>query len=84
MTYRYVPQGVCPKEINFELDGDKVKNLSFVGGCKGNLKALSLMLEDKTIGEISSLFKGQTCGKKESSCMDQLVVALEHAREESK
>jgi len=84
MKYSYVPQGVCPKEINFELDGDKIKNLSFVGGCKGNLKALSLMLEGKTIGEISGLFKGQTCGKKESSCMDQLVVALEKAKEESK
>ena len=81
MSYSYVPQGVCPKEINFELNEDKVENLSFVGGCNGNLKALSTMINGKTVAEVSTLFKGQTCGKKESSCMDQLVISLENALE---
>jgi len=84
MTYSYVPQGVCPREINFELNGDKVENLSFLGGCNGNLKALSTMINGKTVQEISTLFKGQTCGKKESSCMDQLVISLENALEEAR
>lgn len=84
MTFNYVPKGVCPKEINFDLDGDVIKNLSFMGGCNGNLKALSLMIEGKSIDEITNLFKGQTCGKKPTSCLDQLVVALEEARKESK
>lgn len=84
MAFNYVPQGVCPKEINFDLEGDVIKNLSFMGGCDGNLKALSLMIEGKSIDEITSLFKGQTCGKKPTSCLDQLVVALEEARKESK
>ena len=84
MTYSYVPQGVCPKEINFELNEDKVENLSFVGGCNGNLKALSTMINGKTVAEVRTLFKGQTCGKKESSCMDQLVVSLENALEEAR
>jgi len=84
MSYSYVPQGVCPKEINFELNEDKVENLSFVGGCNGNLKALSTMINGKTVAEVSTLFKGQTCGKKESSCMDQLVVSLENALEEAR
>lgn len=82
MTVSYVPQGVCPREINFELEGEIIKNLSFLGGCDGNLKALSLIVKGKTVEEISRLFKGQTCGKKVSSCMDQLVVALEEARKE--
>lgn len=82
MTYSYEPEAVCPREINFKLDGNKVRNLSFIGGCNGNLKALSLLIEGKTIEDIKSLFKGQTCGKKESSCMDQLVVALEKVEEE--
>lgn len=80
-NYKAVPQGVCIKEISFDLDGNQVRNISFLGGCNGNLKALGKVLEGKTVNEISGLFKGQTCGKKESSCMDQLVVALEKAQE---
>ncbi|MBC3889184.1 TIGR03905 family TSCPD domain-containing protein [Acetobacterium paludosum] len=80
MTYRYIPQGVCPHEIDFELDGDKIIDLSFVGGCSGNLEALSIMIKGKTVDEISSLFKGHTCGNKTSSCMDQLAIALEEAQ----
>lgn len=84
MTVNYVPQGVCPKEINFDLEGEIIKNLSFRGGCDGNLKALSVMINGKSIDEVISLFKGQTCGKKPTSCMDQLVIALEETRKEKK
>lgn len=84
MTFSYTPKGVCPKEIKFDLEDKTIKNLSFTGGCDGNLKALSLMIEGKSIDEISRLFKGQTCGKKPTSCMDQLVVALEEAQQEIK
>jgi uncharacterized protein (TIGR03905 family) len=80
MTYHYKPQGVCPQEIDFELEGDTITDLSFVGGCSGNLKALSIMIKGKTVDEIISLFKGHTCGKKNSSCMDQLAVALTEAQ----
>ncbi|MGL4606714.1 MAG: TIGR03905 family TSCPD domain-containing protein [Eubacteriaceae bacterium] len=80
----FVPKGVCVKELSFDLDHNQVRNINFIGGCPGNLKALSKVLEGKTVDEISGLFKGQTCGNKESSCMDQLVIALEEGIRETK
>jgi uncharacterized protein (TIGR03905 family) len=83
MTYYYRPVGVCPREIKFNVTDNTVTDVSFVGGCDGNLKALSLVINGKSIDEISHLFKGNTCGNKKTSCMDQLVVALEKSREEA-
>jgi uncharacterized protein (TIGR03905 family) len=82
MTLNYKPQGVCVRNIQFDLTDDVVRNLVFEGGCDGNLKALVKLLEGKTRDEITAMFKGQTCGKKPTSCMDQLANALDEARKE--
>jgi uncharacterized protein (TIGR03905 family) len=82
MTLNYKPQGVCIRNIQFDLTDGVVSNLVFEGGCDGNLKALVKLLEGKSADEITVMFKGQTCGKKPTSCMDQLAIALEEARKE--
>ena len=82
MTLTYKPQGVCVRNIQFDLSDDVVTNLAFEGGCDGNLKALVKLLEGKPADEIIAMFRGQTCGKKPTSCMDQLAIALEEARKE--
>lgn len=38
MRYSYKTRGVCAREIDFNLDGDVVSDISFLGGCNGNLK----------------------------------------------
>ena len=38
MKYNFAQQGVCSTNVEFELDGDIVRNVSFSGGCNGNLK----------------------------------------------
>ena len=43
--YRYTPRGVCSRAIDIDLDGDKVARVEFVGGCDGNLKAVSRLIE---------------------------------------
>ncbi|MDD3307028.1 MAG: TIGR03905 family TSCPD domain-containing protein [Acetobacterium sp.] len=82
ITLNFKPQGVCIRNIEFDLEDDVVSNLAFEGGCDGNLKALEKLLDKKSAAEIITMFKGQTCGKKPTSCMDQLVIALEQARKE--
>jgi len=82
MTFNYKPQGICVRNMQFDLTDDVVSNLVFEGGCDGNLKALVKLLEGKSADEIIAMFRGQTCGKKPTSCMDQLVIALEQARKE--
>lgn len=56
--FDYKPHGVCPMNISFDLDGDTVHNVSFKGGCNGNLQAISRVVEGMTVEQIEGYFKG--------------------------
>lgn len=79
-THTYVTKGTCAKIIVADIDEKTgvINSLAFTGGCQGNLQALSKMLEGKTKSEVIALFKGNTCGNKSTSCMDQLAQMLEN------
>ena len=77
MDYKYKTRGTCAREISFELENGIVKNVSFFGGCNGNLKGIAALVEGKKAEEIIPLIKGIKCGFKPTSCPDQLAVALE-------
>ena len=79
--YRYKTKGVCSQYINVELDGKIIKNVEFVGGCNGNLKAISKIIKGKNIDEIIELWQGNTCGGRPTSCADQITIALKEAYE---
>ena len=79
MQYSYRTKGVCSAQINFELDGDVVTNVEFLGGCNGNLKAISKLVEGMTVDQIEGYLKGNTCGYKPTSCADQLAIAVRQA-----
>lgn len=49
MRHRYKTQFTCAMEIDFDLDGDKVSNIEFIGGCNGNLKAISKLVDGFTV-----------------------------------
>lgn len=73
----YYPQGVCSRQIDFDLDdAGKIHNLVFTGGCNGNLKAIAKLCEGKEASEIATLLNGNTCGPRPTSCADQLSHAL--------
>ena len=76
MEHIYRTKGTCSREISFELDGDKVRNVHFVGGCDGNLKA------GMTVEQIETMLRGNTCGPRSTSCADQLAVAVQQAYEQ--
>lgn len=84
MQYKYNTSKVCAKEINFELDGDRVKNVSFVSGCNGNLKAISKLVDGMSVDEIEEKLKGNICGSKGTSCADQLAIAVREAYNSTK
>ena len=77
MHYRYAPQGVCSRMIDFDIEDGKVRNLSFYGGCAGNLLAISKLLEGVEMQEVIDKLKGNPCGFRPTSCTDQLARALE-------
>ena len=83
MTHHvYETENTCSRFIEFDLDGDVVRNIVFTGGCNGNLKAISKLLEGKTVGYISQTLRGNTCGPRPTSCADQLAIAVSEALEE--
>ncbi len=79
MRYSYRTKGVCSTQINFDLDGDVVRNVEFISGCNGNLKAISKLVDGMTVGKIEEVLKGNTCGWKPTSCADQLAIAVRQA-----
>ena len=84
MQYQYKTQGTCSQAIQFDLEGNIVKNVSFYGGCNGNLKAISKLVEGMTVEEIEEKLAGNTCGFRPTSCADQLAKAVRKALNESK
>ena len=81
--FQYKTQGVCPSLIDFDLNGDKVSNVKFTGGCNGNLKAVSKLVDGKSVDYIESMLLGNTCGYKNTSCADQLAKAVRQAYEKN-
>ena len=79
MRQSYRTRGVCSVQINFDLDGDVVTNVEFIGGCNGNLKAISKLVNGMTVEQIEGYLKGNTCGYKPTSCADQLAIAVRQA-----
>jgi uncharacterized protein (TIGR03905 family) len=77
----FIPKGVCAQLIEVELDGDKVGNVRFTGGCNGNLKAISRLVKGMEVDEVIRLLEGNTCGRRNTSCADQLTIALRKAKE---
>lgn len=84
MRYQYQTIGVCATDISFDLEGDKVTNVAFTNGCNGNLKAISKLVDGMTVDEIESKLKGNLCGNKNTSCADQLAIAVREAYYKSK
>lgn len=82
MRCEYKTKGVCASFINFDLDGNVVTNVSFNGGCNGNLKAISKLVDGMTVEQIEGYLKGNTCGMRSTSCADQLAQAVRKAYEE--
>lgn len=84
MKHTYKPQGVCSSQVEFELEGNVVRNISFRGGCNGNLKAIAALAEGMTVDQIAERVQGITCGFKKTSCSDQLAHALMDAAAKEK
>lgn len=78
MHYEYKTQNTCSRKIEFDLIDNRVHNVSFTGGCNGNLKAISKLVENMTPEEIIKKCRGIECGNKKTSCADQLAKAMQN------
>ena len=81
MEFSATPKGVCSRQINFEIQDGKIKNVSFIGGCNGNLKGISKLVEGMEVDEAIKRLEGIDCGGRGTSCPDQFAFALKKAKE---
>lgn len=73
----YVPQGVCTQLIDFDIDDQgRLHDIAFTGGCNGNLKAIAKLLEGADARQAVATLQGNTCGRRQTSCADQLAQAV--------
>ena len=73
----YMTRGTCSRQILFDVTEDnKVTNVKFIGGCSGNLQAISKLVEGQDVDRVIATLKGIKC-RSNTSCGDQLATALE-------
>lgn len=79
MQYEYKTKGTCSQRIFFEIEDGKLTNVSYLGGCNGNLKGICSLVEGWNVEDVIARLEGITCGGKPTSCPDQLATALKEA-----
>lgn len=84
MHFDYLTENTCSRMISMDIEGDRVYNVQFLGGCDGNLKAIPALIDGMTVDEIEKKLTGITCGRRPTSCADQLAKAVRAAYEEQK
>ena len=81
MQFEYRTKGTCSQRIIFDIEDNILKNVQFIGGCNGNLKGISSLVEGMNIDDVIAKVEGISCGFKYTSCPDQLAKALKEAKE---
>lgn len=74
---KYIPKGVCSSAIDVDVENGIIRSVVFTGGCSGNLKGISNLVQGMEIEDAIIRLKGIECGYKRTSCPDQLALALE-------
>ena len=84
MRYSYKTTGTCSQVINFNIEGNVITDIEFIGGCNGNLKAVSKLCDGMSVEEIEGKLLGNKCGMRGTSCADQFAKAVREALEATK
>ena len=79
MTITYTPRGVCSQQMTIEVEQGTIQSVAVLGGCSGNLQGLSSLLRGMKVEEAIQRLEGIRCGRKATSCPDQLAQALKQA-----
>ena len=78
---QYKTQGTCSQLITVTADdNDIIQDVTFYGGCNGNLQGISRLVKGQKIDDVIQRLDGIRCGMKPTSCPDQLCRALEQLK----
>lgn len=84
MQYHYETKGTCSRAIDIDLDETTgtIRSVRFTGGCNGNTKGLTALVEGQKATDVIARLQGIRCGMRPTSCPDQLAEALTEALEQ--
>ncbi|MDR1794601.1 MAG: TIGR03905 family TSCPD domain-containing protein [Erysipelotrichaceae bacterium] len=74
--FDYKPTGVCSSKFSFDIEDGIIKDVNIEQGCPGNLLGIKALILDKPVSEVIEKFEGIPCGRKSTSCPDQIARAL--------
>ena len=81
MIKTYMTKGTCANKIDIDIEDGVIKSAQFHGGCEGNLQGISQLVAGMDAKKAQVLLSGIKCGRKSTSCPDQLAKAIEMALE---
>lgn len=84
MQYQYKTKGTCSRSITIEVEDGMIQEVSFQGGCNGNLKGISSIVQGMPVDEVIKRLEGIPCGFRKTSCPDQLAKALRAMKAETR
>ncbi len=67
---------VCSKQIDIEIKDGIIRKVVYTRGCDGNAKGIGALIKDMPVEEAIRRLEGITCGKRGTSCPDQLAKVL--------
>lgn len=67
---------VCSVNIEIKLRGDVIEEVQYTKGCPGNQKGIAILVKGMKMDEAIEKLQGITCGRRPTSCPDQLANAL--------
>ncbi|MGN0066487.1 MAG: TIGR03905 family TSCPD domain-containing protein [Bacteroides sp.] len=76
MYLNYRTQGTCSSNIELEVVDGIIRQVTFWGGCNGNLQGISRLVTGMPAAEVVKRLEGIRCGSRLTSCPDQLCQAL--------
>ena len=82
MTYTYKPKGVCSRQMKVDVEDGVIRSVEILGGCSGNLQGISRLIVGMKAQDAIQRMEGVKCGFKDTSCPDQLSIALKEAMKE--
>lgn len=74
--FTYKTKGVCSSAIEICIEGDVVESVKYHGGCSGNTQGVAALVAGMTVEDAINRLSGIRCGFKNTSCPDQLSLAL--------
>jgi uncharacterized protein (TIGR03905 family) len=84
MDISYATSGTCASKIDVSVEDGILTDVRFHGGCDGNLQGIAALVKGMRADEVAGRLRGIRCGRRPTSCPDQLARAIDRLAEQQR